>query len=58
MILTDVVVKAQERPAELCSEVSSGVMMGWGEASCAPLSPFITTHIFEPTHLSMSSGVY
>ena len=61
-VLTDVVIKTEQCARELCSLVSHLRLhcrvrlppgQGW---SWLPLSPFITTQIFEPTHLSISSG--
>lgn len=66
-LLTDVVIEAKQRAAEFCvvdgerdpaRAVSPEPICG-GRGSVIllhlPLSPFITTHIREPTHLSMSS---
>lgn len=53
--LTDVVVKPDQGTAELCApNVSMPASTVSGHEN-QPLSPFIITHIREPTHLSMSS---
>ena len=59
LILTDVVVKAQEGAAELCPrcQQSYGTTATGQCWAFIPLSPFMMTHIRDPTHLSMSSGV-
>lgn len=55
--LTDVVVEAHKGAAKLCRSISPRAFDGMApqRPGCLPLSPFMTTHIFEPTHLSMSS---
>lgn len=53
---TDVIVKADEGSGELCECL---VLMSWPkglEEQAIPLSPFMTTQMRDPTHLSMSSG--
>lgn len=52
-LLTDKVIKTEQCSAEFCDSVSDGGAKIDG--SCLPLSPFIITHIFEPTHLSINS---
>jgi len=59
MVRTDVVVEAQECAAEFCGKCW---LLRPMRKECSghhglPLSPFMITHIREPTHLSMSSGV-
>lgn len=58
--LTDVVVEAQKRAAELCRRWASVIellpphLLGL----YIPLSPFMMTHILDPTHLSTSSAFH
>lgn len=56
-VLTDVVVKANKGSAKLCSNVSMRLSASQFiiQACRVPFSPFIMTHILDPTHLSMSS---
>lgn len=53
----DVVIETQKGAAELCKralvEVKSLVMEAY-----EPLSPFMMTHILDPTHLSTSSVIH
>lgn len=56
--LTDVVVEADESAAEFCiiqSVVNSNLVHS---SRVVPLSPFITTQILDPTHLSISSRLW
>lgn len=55
IILTDIVVKSNQRPAELCMIDQPHRGVARIALTCPPLSPFMTTHILEPTHLSTSS---
>jgi len=56
--LTDKVIETQEGPTELCSRCQSDIAPYHHIALMisAPLSPFITTHILDPTHLSINSS--
>ena len=60
--LTDVIIKAHQGAAELCAHTINRQLSIQLGCICAaivvPLSPFMTTHIREPTHLSMSSAIW
>jgi len=55
--LTDVVIEPDEGPTKLYSDRSARVKEEQERRKPIPLSPFMMTHILEPTHLSMSSIV-
>jgi hypothetical protein len=50
---TDIVIETKQCSTELCKTLEDKKSVALWPAS--PLSPFITTHIFDPTHLSISS---
>ena len=52
--LTDIIVEPKQGTAELYNGMSNGKRNSvWGSL---PLSPFMTTQILDPTHLSISSS--
>lgn len=53
-IRTDVVIKPEQGTGELCQRVSASLAARPARLY-SPLSPFMITHIREPTHLSISS---
>lgn len=59
MRLTDVVVKAQQRATEFCRRraLVNKLLLPQVRGLDVPLSPFMMTHILDPTHLSTSSAV-
>ena len=55
-ILTDVVIETEQSAGEFFTRVSIQMNQILKASDChRPLSPFMTTQIREPTHLSMSS---